>query len=293
VEPAGARDALGELLGSEDEDLRYRAALALGRLGDRRAVPILIDLLGAGRSLDERKDAVRRLGYLGDPQAVDVLLESVADSHLRYRAVTSLGMIGDRRAVEPLVRMLDGEQRGMIRDGVTRALGWLGDGEVLPALVDTVRRHDELVYASESLVRLGAIEHGAAGGLDASPSLAGRPGIRSCHRGDPDDVSYKALTWCETAGGEISLPLRRTEAGGEGTLLLADWTLGEPGRVRVSARLGGRELGTFEIGPEWSESRLRVPAGLDSERELVLTPDAEGARLGLDHALVLPAPARP
>jgi HEAT repeat protein len=51
---------------------------ALGAIGDRQAVPPLIQALGDGNS-DVRAAACRALGQIGDPQALPHLIQALED----------------------------------------------------------------------------------------------------------------------------------------------------------------------------------------------------------------------
>jgi hypothetical protein len=120
LKSSGARDAravepLIALLKDESEthSARFRAAEALGELGDRRAVEALIDVLENFREGDSvysvgqgvRTEAAVALGKLGDPRAFDPLIEALEDDSLyvRVAAAEGLGLLGDPRAVRPLL----------------------------------------------------------------------------------------------------------------------------------------------------------------------------------------------
>jgi HEAT repeat protein len=83
----------------DDPRVRRYLALALGRLGDRRAVPALLkavdDAAGDGARADPETQvyAVWALGVIGDPQAVPrlVTLARSEDAGLRKAAVHALG----------------------------------------------------------------------------------------------------------------------------------------------------------------------------------------------------------
>ncbi|MFN6202219.1 MAG: peptidylprolyl isomerase [Acidobacteriota bacterium] len=101
---------LTDLLRSNSPMVRERVALALGRIGDRRATPLLLEAIER-----ERVDAVRRmivfaLGELEDPRAVPLLQRLVGPEKvaatLKARAAEALGKIGelaDRSTVARLV----------------------------------------------------------------------------------------------------------------------------------------------------------------------------------------------
>jgi len=112
--------------GSEDPRVRRYLALALGRFGNKAAVPALVDALGD------------------------------ADPETRIYAAFSLGRIGDRRATPGLARALTDEDAG-VRKAAAYTLGGLAD----PASADALREalHDEQIdvtwNAAVALARMG------------------------------------------------------------------------------------------------------------------------------------------
>jgi len=100
--------------------VRWSAAWALEKIGDRRAVPALIAALqGADDNL--RSSAARGLGRIGDPRAVEPLVVALSDvdSHVRRDAAAALGLIGDPRAVKPLEALLTvGSPERLLADGL-------------------------------------------------------------------------------------------------------------------------------------------------------------------------------
>jgi HEAT repeat protein/cyclophilin family peptidyl-prolyl cis-trans isomerase len=88
----------------------WPVAYALGRVGDKRAIPSLM-LLAREKSSYTAALAVRGLGSLKDPRALDVLLPLAGQADLaprvRVRVFEALGQIGDRRGIQPLVAALD------------------------------------------------------------------------------------------------------------------------------------------------------------------------------------------
>jgi cyclophilin family peptidyl-prolyl cis-trans isomerase/HEAT repeat protein len=103
--------AIAVLNGSGQPTVRWwPVAYALGRVGDKRAMPALL-LLAREKSSYTAALAVRGLGGLKDPGALDVLLPLAQQPDLaprvRGRVFEALGDLGDRRAVQPLLAALD------------------------------------------------------------------------------------------------------------------------------------------------------------------------------------------
>jgi HEAT repeat protein len=83
--------------------VRERAAFALGEIGDKRAVPPLIELLlhkekGSGTYLD----AAKALGKIGDRRAIRPIMERFSKSHFNYCFVKALIRLDAREAI-PLI----------------------------------------------------------------------------------------------------------------------------------------------------------------------------------------------
>jgi len=135
-------DALLEAM--EEPRLRVRAIEALGKIGDRRVLPVLFRLLGAlptGEYADRTpacednqselelaaaEEAVRALARLRDESAVAVLIQALQSTLVRQEASEALVQFG-QPAIAPLVKQLQRERddniRYHIQETVTR-LGW-------------------------------------------------------------------------------------------------------------------------------------------------------------------------
>ncbi|ATB31464.1 HEAT repeat domain-containing protein [Melittangium boletus] len=106
-------------LGATDpatHQLNKEVALALGGLGDARAIPVLLRLLGSTDPFT-RIAAVESLGALRAREAVEPLCQLALDDEvapfLNRKAIEALGRIGDARAVPTLVRTLTKERQGL------------------------------------------------------------------------------------------------------------------------------------------------------------------------------------
>ena len=103
-----ALQPLLEMLHHAQYPVRQMAALALGDVGDPRAVPDLVQSLGDPQDV-VRQAAAHSLGKIGAKEAVEPLLKSLADESdiVRNAAVKALGLIGDPRALPALMRAMD------------------------------------------------------------------------------------------------------------------------------------------------------------------------------------------
>ncbi|MFH1873900.1 MAG: HEAT repeat domain-containing protein [Pseudomonadota bacterium] len=92
----------------EIETIRECTLKALGELGDRRAVPILISILNDPSQIrfSIRAKAIIALGRLGDARAVPVLESLISDRDYRHFAIRALGQIGTDQVYERTVSLL-------------------------------------------------------------------------------------------------------------------------------------------------------------------------------------------
>lgn len=123
-----------------DEYIRKRAPLALGRIGDSRAVEPLIAAL-KDENNEVRFSAAIALGDIKDPRAIEPLiailkgepliatLKDDDDGDVRRSAAWALGKIGDLRAVEPLIAALKDEDV-YVRKSAKEALGKISGNDL-------------------------------------------------------------------------------------------------------------------------------------------------------------------
>ncbi|GEM_PF-362705 len=122
-------DSEDELIGLIERDkLKYRAKAfvinTLGRMGSKKAVPLLIKLLEDIKR-DIRIASARALGEIADTQSVQKLvLTSIndPDANVRKAAIESLGIIRDKRAYEPLFSLIEKEVYPDILESIVTAL---------------------------------------------------------------------------------------------------------------------------------------------------------------------------
>jgi phycocyanobilin lyase subunit alpha len=171
-------------LNSTDQGDRYYAAWWLGRFRVRtpEAVEALITtLLDASDRTPEggyplRRNSARALGKLGDKQAVPALMECLTctDYYVREAAAQSLGNLGDRICIPNLIALLEGgveaaqpipncPHLAQPYDAVLEALGALGATEAVILVQPFLTHSTELVQyaAARALYQLtGEVEYG-------------------------------------------------------------------------------------------------------------------------------------
>jgi hypothetical protein len=157
-------EGLVAALQDPNEGLRNHAALALGELGDTRAVDPLIHAL-EGESAEFRRRAAYSLGKLNDSRAATPLINALGDANswVRVAAVVALWEMGEGRAVEALVEALDDEDM-YVRGVAAQALGWLGGPRAIGPLANALSDDDGYVRtgAEMSLKQIGGPEAEAA-----------------------------------------------------------------------------------------------------------------------------------
>jgi len=146
----------------EDRFTVFAVAEALAKLGNQVFDPLLKILREAGGGQSRRRaSAAEALGYLGDKRAVPPLIEMLrdADADIRARAAGALGRLGDRTALEPLLSVLK-DKVSVVQLNAISSLGKLGDPRAAEPLCEVLfhdcwgRDHSVLVEAAEVLCRL-------------------------------------------------------------------------------------------------------------------------------------------
>ncbi len=145
-------------------------ALALGTIGDPRAVARLTDALNNPHALVRRCSATA-LGQIGDPRAIEPLIVALDDEETGMSAALALGRFRDT-ALQPLLATLS-DSRSACRRGAAVALGELGIVAAAEPLVQALSDIDADVRSAAAKA-LGQIGH----------SCAVEPLIRAL--GDPD-----------------------------------------------------------------------------------------------------------
>lgn len=192
---SGVTDLLIEQLGSEDLEIRKAAAVALGRIGDARAVPALVEVLEEDSELTFA--AADALAKIGDQRAFEPLLARVGDASASARqavigALNSLGSPEMPARVRPLLSDADPN----VRESAVRIAGYFGYAECADLLLE--RCHDE-----DERVRRAAVEHlPYLEDERATPAL-----VRALRHETPRVRAAAAAAMAQAEGGEVSARL--------------------------------------------------------------------------------------
>ncbi|MEO8089103.1 MAG: HEAT repeat domain-containing protein [Gemmatimonadales bacterium] len=137
-------------LGDAEDEVRGKAATALGRLGDRRAVGYLLEHLLTDPAPFVRARIASALGQFGGPEVIDRLVRALGDPAwwVRMRSVEALEQIGSVAEGSLLVALDDPDPEIRVRAAV--ALERLGVPENLVRLIESGERAPE---ASDTLVK--------------------------------------------------------------------------------------------------------------------------------------------
>ncbi len=128
-----------ELLEHPDDAIRSSALVLAERMDDPRIVGPVCQLL-AEKDWWLRISACDTLGRLGDARAVPHLVQALGDMECRWAAIDALAQIGAPESFEHLVRLLS-EPRTEVRIEVVRALGRFSDQRGIQ-LLEQVRHRD-------------------------------------------------------------------------------------------------------------------------------------------------------
>jgi HEAT repeat protein len=145
-------DLLIEQLDSEEYETRQAAVIALGHIGDRRAVPGLLRALSAEQGLVI--EIAGALAKLGDPRAFESLLGLIGepDAGVRQAVISAINSLGHPEMAGRAVVLLQNPDP-LIRESAVKIAGYFGYPECMELLLERCADVDENVrrYAVEHL----------------------------------------------------------------------------------------------------------------------------------------------
>jgi hypothetical protein len=214
------RPAIPVLINALDDDTDYgyvarSAAEAIGKIADRKSIPLLLNLLKEGND-PERRGAVEALGNLKSEESVVPLVVSLQmdkDPKVRLLSAVALGQIGFKTAIAPLCTQLAKEEEDeSVRAYAAQSLGRLGaTGRIRLILTVFERSHERSPggpLPSECELALRVIT-----GQDTATSSEGIPSYNVLcddRRRDQDDSVKAWRNWWERAG-KVRYPQERGE----------------------------------------------------------------------------------
>jgi RNA polymerase sigma factor (sigma-70 family) len=175
--PSGAKEAaikrLDEALRFEHVEIRRRAALTLGSLGNKSGVPTMIEDLFKATGSD-RDNVVVALRVLKDKRATLALRKALKDSspYVRGIAVAALGEVKAAKAYDDIVALTRdkgkaNEKSGSLNcvrilpaDMACYALGALGDQRAVPVLIERLADKELRQSARQALEALTSQKFG-------------------------------------------------------------------------------------------------------------------------------------
>jgi len=136
----------------KDADIRKDAAMALGALGNHRAIEPLIAALN-DESSDVRSAAAEGLGEIDDTRAIEPLVAALNDEDDKVLSAIAeaLGKIGDTRAIELLGIALK-DNNSNVRKAAAETLGVVCDSKAIELLINSLTDEDESVR--DTIVKL-------------------------------------------------------------------------------------------------------------------------------------------
>ncbi|GAB4472492.1 MAG: hypothetical protein OHK0037_32390 [Elainellaceae cyanobacterium] len=208
-----------------DDNVRWRAAKALGTIGSDAAVSGLLEAL---KDPDDnvRWRAAKALETIGSDAAVPGLLEALKDpdDSVRRRAAKTLETIGSDAAVSGLLEALK-DPDDSVRWSVAEALGTIGGDATVAGLLDALKDTDYYVRrrAAQALEKIGGdtampgllialndpddyVRRRAAEALGTIGSDAAVPGLLEALKDPDDNIRRRVAEVLGTIGSDAAVP---------------------------------------------------------------------------------------
>ncbi len=122
-------------IANETGDVKKEGIVALGKLGDPKAIPALCIALLEDKNNSIRATAAEALGQIGDPKVADALRKALLEDkirNVRLKSAEALGKIGSKKAIQPLNKRLNSETDKAVKKAISNALLALGAEEKVP-----------------------------------------------------------------------------------------------------------------------------------------------------------------
>ena len=142
---SGARARVAAIAADPNADgkLRVRAALALATVGEGGGISVLAEALDPCDDVLLCRVIIVGLGKLRDRRAVPILIKHLPEVQNRREMVDALGEIGDPAADQALLERLRSDAYVTVRVGAALALAKIGDRQLAPRVRQAVRHERE------------------------------------------------------------------------------------------------------------------------------------------------------
>lgn len=152
----GATEAVSEIvkqLESNQQSIRWWAAISLGWIKSEQAIPNLLKVLEKDSVSAVREHAAEALGNIGSLQAESGLISALKDNEslVRASAVEALGKIHSQSSIPTLIEMMR-DQSWIVRQKAAHALSSLAP-ESIPLLITSLDSHQSYPLAIRHALR--------------------------------------------------------------------------------------------------------------------------------------------
>jgi len=140
IKDVSAGPKLVDLLNSSNSNIRGDAAVTVGILRTRAAVPRLQALYQNGEDKETRQKALEGLAYIGDPVSVPIFLKALydKDASVRVNAAAGLARAKDTKALPDLMRSAPAEKNAEARLAMEFAITSLGRNDYISSIVESL-----------------------------------------------------------------------------------------------------------------------------------------------------------
>ncbi len=154
--PESSKPFLYKYLSAENDTIRRNAVWLLGELKDTGSVERLINMLDLPQNKRLKVTIIIALGNIGDRKAVDKLIDFLKDKRevIRIKSAEALGKIGDEQAIPYLIQAMD-DRFFTVRDACILALSRFKDralSSIIKAIKD--RKEKEVVDFIRLLLKI-------------------------------------------------------------------------------------------------------------------------------------------
>ena len=131
---------LVDLLSSSNRNVQQDAAVTVGILRTRPAVPKLQSLYENDSNRQTRQKALQGLAYIGDPASVPIFLKALynRDASIRGYAAQGLARAKDEKPLPDLLRAAPAEKNADARLAMEFAITSLGKNDYLSSMINTL-----------------------------------------------------------------------------------------------------------------------------------------------------------